>query len=384
MDLFGEPEAPVENTPEPAIAIEEPEVEAFGHPRLMNTLQGHASLEKRLIELFNTGRMPHGLIFAGPKGIGKATMAYRLARFILKYGSNDPNQDSLFGDGASETPDHFSMDTEDRIFRQVSSGGHPDLLTIERAYDAANNKTANSVAVADVRRVAPFLRMTSSEGGWRVVIIDDADTMNRNAQNALLKILEEPPEQTLIILVTHRLGTLIPTIRSRTQVLNFQAPSTEDFRAILAPKALSPQDMDTIHAITQGSIGAALGYIENDELENLSRLVGLFEQYPNWAWPDIHKLGDELSRAGQERRYQSFVHLILWIFQQMVASKARGHTQISLSSLQSPSFEMLLKQSSLESLLETCENLQDHFSQVERANLDKRQAVLSAFSIIAA
>ena len=148
MVLFGEEETVEENTP--SAEFLEP-AEEFTHPRAMNTLLGHEEIERELLNLFNSGRMPHGLILSGPKGIGKATLAYKFTRFLFKHGASDPNLDSLFGDGAEDTPTSLDIAHDDPVFSKVASGGHPDLLTIERLYDATKNKTVEGLAVAELR-----------------------------------------------------------------------------------------------------------------------------------------------------------------------------------------------------------------------------------------
>ena len=385
MDLFGESESEeiVETVDEATEGTPEPE--GLCAPRQMALCMGHDSVEAGILDQFKADRMPHGIVLSGPKGIGKATFAYRLARFLLKQRATDPNQDALF---AEETPEITGMDVapEDTIFRQVASGGHADLLTIERAYDAAKDEYKGSVAVDDIRKVNPFLHMTAAhEGGWRVVIIDDADTMNRNAQNALLKILEEPPANTVLILVCHRLGAMIPTIRSRTHTLSFQPLSKDVFEQLLQIQGynLDEAQLDTLYHLSEGSIGQALDNIEQGGLDTLAQILGLFENYPQWTWPEIHVLADQLARNGRDQSYKSFATLLPWVFSQMILAKARGQG-IASAALHIESIENLHRQSSLESLLKICENLKSHFSRVERSNLDKRQAVLGAFSIIAA
>ncbi len=221
--------------------------------------------------------------------------------------------------------------------------------------------------------------------GWRVVIIDDADTMNRSAQNALLKILEEPPPRTVLILVCHRLGAMIPTIRSRARTLSFSPLPKDIFERLLHLQghALEPTQLDTLYHLSESSAGAGLHYLEQGGLETLNEILTLFDHCPNWPWPDIHKLADTLARNGRDQSYKSFALLMPWIFSQMITAKARGH-EIASTALHLEAIERLHRQSSLESLLKICENLKAHFDRVERSNLDKRQAVLGAFSIIAA
>ncbi|MCB1531248.1 MAG: DNA polymerase III subunit delta' [Alphaproteobacteria bacterium] len=377
MDLFGEePEAtgPIE-TEDFTIPDDLDDAGGFKHPREMDFCLGHEAVEKRLIELFESGRMPHGLIFTGQKGIGKATMAYRLARYLLK-DHGDPNQDALFGEPAAQST--FQISPDDTTFRRVASGGHPDFMVVEREYDAAKNRYKDNVPVDAIRKVPGFLRMTASDGGWRVVIIDDADTMNRNAQNALLKVLEEPPKRTVLILVAHRMGALIPTIRSRAQVIHFQPLQETHLQQLIETHTpgLSAQDTQTLKHLCEGSIGRAAEYLEQGGLETLAQILDLMQYYPHWQWEKIHPLADNLARPGADQACKTFAGLMCWLFARLCVVKARGLVPEHLQSF--------VGNSSLEQLLKICENLHSHFDRVEGANLDKRQGILGAFSIIAA
>ena len=391
MSLFGdEPGAAFDDTEKAADVagglVEFEGEQGLYHPRLMDFCIGHEEQEQDFISLFNAGRMPHGLIFSGPRGVGKATMAYRLAKFLLKYGGVENSvQDAMFV--CNDLPsDAISLDVarDDQVARLVSASAHPDLLTIERAYDEGKNRYKDAVDVASIRKVTPFLRMTSSEGSYRIVIIDDADTMNRSAQNALLKILEEPPEKTIIILVTHRLGALIPTIRSRTRLVNFAPLDKTHFEALLerSGEALAPCDLENLVALSDGSIGSALEYIEQGGLEIFDKLLALYNEQAmsgvNWA--DVHAIADELSKAGQDRRYTLFCKLLQWLYHSLMVSKARNRAlPKAISGLV---FQDIMAKSSLDKLIQICDKLGEHFASVKHANLDKRQGVLGAFSLI--
>src|SRR6516164_3743265 len=171
-------------------------------PRENPDLLGHENAERELRQLAEGGRLPHALLLTGPRGIGKATLAFRLARFLL----------AQPGDRADSG---LAVDPASNAFRRVASGGHADLLTVERAYDPRRRRRRSDIIVEDVREIAGFMRLTAAEEGWRIVIVDGAEEMNRNAANALLKSLEEPPHRALLLLISHSPGQLLPTIRSR-------------------------------------------------------------------------------------------------------------------------------------------------------------------------
>ncbi len=386
MDLFGDEPAEEEfeaSSIPPAPLVQEEE--GLVHPRLMSFCLGHDKIEQELLKLLEQGKCPHALIFSGIKGIGKSTFAYRLARHVLKTEKEDAGQGGMFDDLPAESPSSMDMDVNDPVFRLVASGAHPDLLGLERAVDEGKGTQKNSLDVEQLRKVAPFLRKTASYGGWRVVVIDDADTMNRNAQNALLKILEEPPSDTLLILVTHRIGALIPTIRSRSRVVDFSPLSQENIQTLMQRRGerITEQEITRLLHLSGGSIGKALQFLDEGGLEILERILMIFQQYPDWKQTDLHAMADEFARLDRGKSYESFAGLMLWLADELARAKARGQEQAA-EPLNLEVFGRILKNSSLESLIKICENLGEHFDQVSRASLDKRHGVMEAFSLMRA
>ena len=375
MDLFGEPEPVAEDlSPVEPEAIE-PEEEGFLSAQHVQPLYGFEAPEQHLLKLYNENRIPHGLVFSGLKGVGKAAFAYRLSRFLLKHGVKNTAQDDMFGDVPAPTT--FDVSEEDSVSRYIAQGAHPELMSVEAEKSGVN--------VEAVRKIAPFLRMTASNGGWRIVIVDDADTMNRAAQNAILKILEEPPKNTLVILICHRLGALIPTIRSRTQVMSFEAPSYDVFVQILkgGGYALSEEQYELLFQLSDGSIGKTLSYIEKGGLDTLTKLLGAFEGWPNLDMVGIHALAEEASRSNQDNAYGLFSEVFRWVFDKLCLAKARG-AALDGQIWERPVFHSLLSQKSLKQLLDIQSQLHAHFLKVDHANLDKRTGVLRAFSIVSA
>lgn len=354
-------------------------------PRDSTLCLGHEKIEKTLLDYISSGAVPHAMIFAGPVGIGKSTMAFRLARYLLKNGTPDTSQDSLFGD-ATPAPTTLDVPANDPTFAKVASGGHPDFLSLEYSLDPKKSGKNAPIDVYTARKVAPFLRMTASNGGWRVVIVDNADTLNRNSQNALLKILEEPPSNALLILVTHRLGAMIPTIRSRCRVLHFD-PLTSDNLADLMKRevgnTISGHDLQILNLLSAGSIGTAQNIIETGGIETAQSVMSILGNYPNFNGVDIHHLAENAGRFGsKESVFNNIESTFLTLVENIIFAHAKNQDTLP-APLNEGAFMTMMNAHTLETWLDIFEKLKAHFSQTKYSNLDKRQGVIGAFNIIA-
>ncbi|NVN37147.1 DNA polymerase III subunit delta' [Komagataeibacter swingsii] len=205
-------------------------------PRACRRLLGHDAAWQEFLSVIRTGRLHHAWLLTGPEGIGKATMAFMMARTLL---------------GAQ---DHDSP-----VGRRVTAGTHADLLVIARGMDEKRHRLRREIVGDDIRPISAFLRRTAAEGGWRVVIVDGAEYMNRTAANAILKILEEPPERAILILTTSVPGRLLPTIRSRCRVLALSPLDDAAMRAVLADmeSAPAPDLVARILPLAHGAPGRA-------------------------------------------------------------------------------------------------------------------------------
>ncbi|MEO1103116.1 MAG: DNA polymerase III subunit delta', partial [Pseudomonadota bacterium] len=240
-------------------------------PRENHVLFGHAAQISSLAHAFRSAP-PQGLILEGPRGIGKASIAFRLARALLS--------------GAALTDDLATPD-EDRTSHQISAGTHPSLLHLTRAYDEKAKRFKSELSVDTVRRIVPFLGNSAAGGGWRVVIVDASDDMNLNAANALLKNLEEPPRQTLFILVAHVAGRVLPTIRSRCRTVRFRPLPNQDVAAALSHLGADPGLADA----SDGSVRRALSLAASgaDAVRMAERLLsaGLHDARSRFALADL-------------------------------------------------------------------------------------------------
>lgn len=243
-----------------------PEMEVIA-PRENPNLFGHEVAEQKFVADFEAGKLHHAYLITGPKGIGKATFAYRMARYVLAHGALKAQAveqgPSLFGDAlpaAEPAKPELNMSPEDPLFRRIATGSHTDLLALAPAYDAKKGAEKATISIEESRKVPNFLSMTPAEGDWRVVVIDAVDQLTNQAANALLKILEEPPANALLLLVCHEPGAILPTIKSRCRQFALQPPSRQAFEQTLQTVAplIDVTDYPALYALSYGSPGLAV------------------------------------------------------------------------------------------------------------------------------
>src|SRR6201985_1713863 len=196
----------------------EPKI-SVAHPRETAAFFGHREAETALLQAYRSGRIPHAWLIGGAQGIGKATLAYRMARFVLAH--RDP------GTAAVQDAETLWISPDDPVARHIAAGAHGGLLALERSLnDKGVLRTV--ITVDETRETISFFGSTAAVEGWRVCIVDTVDELNPNAANALLKIVEEPPQQSLFLLVSHAPARVLPTIQSRWRKLLLRPLSTED------------------------------------------------------------------------------------------------------------------------------------------------------------
>ncbi|HTH96606.1 MAG TPA: DNA polymerase III subunit delta' [Stellaceae bacterium] len=355
-------------------------------PRRNPDLVGHGAAEHLLAETARAGRMPHAVILGGPRGIGKATLAYRFARWLLAGQAEAPSdmlgKDAVGLFGPAEPPPGLFLDPSHVVARRVAAAGHADLLTIERGWDAKRKKLRGEIVIEDVREIGHFLHLTSAEGGWRIVVVDSADEMNRNAANALLKILEEPPRRALLLLVCHAPGRLLPTIRSRCRMVNLQPLALEEVTGLVAahlPEA-SSEERAALAALSDGSVGKALDLAEAGGLELYRQLIGLLNGLPQLDGLVLHQLADKLARPDAVESYATFFGLLVDWLQRMVVTAAGGGERIpEVVQGEADLASRLAASGRLDRWVDVWENLRALFAQADSVNLDRKQVVLDAF-----
>lgn len=353
------------------------EAAAERSPRANPDLIGHDAAERTLLSAWSSGRMPHAWLIGGPPGIGKATLAFRLARFALARGGDD-GAGGLFGPAPSA--DSLATSADHPVFRRVAAGGHADLLTVERQRDEKKARLKRDIAVDDVRRIAPFLHRTAAEDGWRVAVIDGADRMNTAGLNAILKILEEPPPRALLLLVTDNPGGLLPTIRSRCRKLALQPLSEDQVAGLLKQHRpdLAESDRRLIAALAEGSIGRAIDLTDAGGLDLYRTVVGVLSSLPRVDVVALHAFAETLARSGDDGAYETATGLLVWWLGRFVRGLASGALPAEIVSGETDLMRRLGGMAGLDRWLEVWEKTGRQFARADSANLDRKQVVVNA------
>ena len=297
------------DTPEPD------RVEGAPHPRDTARLFGHHDAEQVFLDAFAQDRLHHGWLIHGPRGIGKATLAWRIARFLL---ATEP------GGGLFGAPDTLDIDPAHPVARRIAAGSEPGLLAIRRSEDEKTGRLRTQITVDDVRKLRDFFGLSATEGGRRVVIVDTADEMNANAANAILKLLEEPPQDAVLLLVAHQPSALLPTIRSRCRALRL-SPLDDDAMAQALQQALgeAPQDAG-LAQLSGGSVGEAIRLANGGGAEIYAQILSLLQGLPRLDRPALRQLADSVTLR-DEARFDLIVRLFDLALARAARQGARGH-----------------------------------------------------------
>ncbi|HVL71248.1 MAG TPA: DNA polymerase III subunit delta' [Beijerinckiaceae bacterium] len=321
------------------------------HPREQTALFGHAAAEQAFVDGIREGRLHHAWLVGGPRGIGKATLAYRVARALLAGGGRD---------GLAVDPDH-------RAARQVAALSHPNLavLSLEML-----EKRRASIPVDAVRRALSLFSTKAADAGYRVCIVDSAEDLNVASANALLKLVEEPPERSVFLIVSHAPGRVLATIRSRCRKLLLEPLGEADLRAAIG--SLGPPWSETEEgaladaiAFADGSVRRALELLDEDKAAVVRQTTALLDSLPGLDPKRVLAFAESLGRKGAEDSYRLVVDLVLrWASERLREGAALGPARLA-------------------PLVEACEKVGRSAREVEVYNLDKRPFVLATFGDLA-
>lgn len=328
-------------------------------PRDTKVLFGHGSAEATLLNAYSSGRIPHAWLIGGQSGIGKATLAYRMARFVLAH--PDPAASDV------QSAQSLDVDLDETSSRHISAGTHGSLLVLERTLNE-KGVLRTAISVDEARETVSFFGSTAGHGGWRICIVDTVDELNPNSANALLKIIEEPPANALFLLVSNAPARVMPTIQSRCRKLKLRPLDTADVVKAVAHATSQPVDdpsLEIAAAASGGSVAQALTLLGGKALALQQRTKALLDTLPHVDPLALHALGDAMS--GNDRAVlATFVDSIdLWLTAHLRADDANANL------------------ARLARLSEVWEKVNRVARDTEIYNLDRKPLVFSVFGLLA-
>jgi DNA polymerase-3 subunit delta' len=336
-------------------------------------LVGHDAAERTMLAAQQTGKLHHAWLLTGPRGIGKATLAWRFARFLLAGQAG-----GLFG-----APDSLEVAREAPGRSLVDARSHPDLFHLRRTMHPDTGRIRNEIVVDDVRGLGEFMHMTPAMGDWRVAIVDSADEMNRNAANAVLKILEEPPPNAVLLIVAHAPGRLLPTVRSRCRRLALHPLSDDAVIKLLGDYApgTSPDERAALARLAEGSIGRALELASAGSLALYREMLDVLSTLPDLDMPRLHGFAERFARRGEEANadWRSLNYLFDGWLKGLLREGAVGEGTAPVVPAERGLQEKFLAAASLDRWMEAWEKVARLLSRSDAVNTDRKQTVLVSF-----
>jgi DNA polymerase-3 subunit delta' len=344
---------------------------AWPPPWRNGRLVGHDAAEQTLLAAQQSGRLHHAWLMTGPRGIGKATLAWRFARFLLA-----GQEDGLFGE-----PESLDVPVDAPGRNLVDARTHSGLFHLRRSLHPKDNRIRDEIAVDDVRELGAFMRKT--EDGRRVAIVDAADEMNPNSANAILKILEEPRPNSVLLIVAHAPGRLLPTIRSRCRRLALQPLANDTVMQLLSDYApgISADEKAALAGLAEGSIGRALELASAGSLGLYREMVDVLATLPDLDMPRLHTFAERFTKRGEEANgdWRTLNYLFDGWLKGLARHWAAGEEGAPVLPVERGLQGRLLAAASLDRWMAASDRIATLFYKADSVNLDRKQTVMGSF-----
>lgn len=329
------------------------------HPREQASFHGHPESEKAFLDAMQAGRMHHAWLIGGPEGVGKATLAYRVARFLLVH----PRL-------PSPVPTSLAVPAGHPVSRQIAARSHPNLAVLRRSPETDKKTASTTIPVDAVRRATALFGSTAADSGYRICIVDSAEDLTLSSANALLKLVEEPPARSLFLIVSHAPQRVLPTIRSRCRRLMLRPLAEPDLRSVIrslgSPWSETDEDLLT-GAIAQadGSVRRTVEMLDEDKVRLLVEVTKALDALPRVDARSVLSLAERVARRDAEDAYDFVLDTIFrWVSGRVRAGANRGPAQLA-------------------PLVEVCDKIARSARDIDAFNLDRRPLVIALFDDLA-
>ena len=334
-------------------------------PRANKTLFGHLAAEQAFLEAYKADRLPHAWLIGGRPGIGKATFAWRIARFLTAH--PDPRLPAV------QRAQDLYVDPDVKASHLIDSLSAPDIFLLRREWNftAKPPKHFTEIRVDDARRALHMFHHNAASGGWRVCIVDCADELNKSSANALLKMVEEPPAKALFLILAHQPGRLLPTIRSRCRKLMLQPLSPADIAEAIAAQGgafakYDKADIDKAAQRADGSVREAIRILARQGAASARLTEDLLRALSRVDWGGVQKLTDAIARPTAANEFDAFVETVfVWLDARVKEAAGQGPRRLA-------------------PLAEAWEKIGKSVRETEIYNLDKRALILGMFEELGA
>jgi len=349
------------------------------HPRKTKNLIGHEKQKEIFIEAFKINHLHHSWLLEGPAGLGKATFAYCASRALLTLTKKNGNEILLFNKEENNKILNFKFDNNNAMHNKISENTHIDLKVIERDNADLNPYSNEVIPVSKIREIQDFFSKTSGDGGKRIAIIDCIDNINKFGANALLKILEEPPNNSIIFVIANNKSNVLDTIRSRCRSLQFSNLSKADTNTIInnnIAKEITIESLDQLNLLSNGIPGKGILLFQNKGLEIYNCIIDIFENINKISHSKVEDLNSLINSKSNNLELNVLKELST-IFFNRVYRRYLNMIEINFSKKEEEVQKTLINNYTIADISFLWENSYSEINTVLELNLEKKQVVIN-------